>query len=759
MKKATRIVKVSRYVARLLIAVIMVLALAGFLPVGVQADDGNPVDLELGGEGATPWSITNIQPGDSGTKEVALRNVGTKHGFVTIWVSDIVSSEGINPESETGNTAEPGELDTYLLLDISSNRSSTTLTLPTTINRLPQSISDPKSIEIIPLKAGDTVDLQWAWNLPAQTGNDAQGDGVSFTINYLLKEFEITNVSNVVEEETGVFTQNVTVKSELSNSRATISQGTVGKTKEGESVSELWFIEMDKEPLDLSPDTTTISAHREAGPEGITFDQPVTIILSYDPNDIPARASEEDLGIATWDKDAGAWVELAGCTVDRVKHTVSARVTHFSRYIVLAHVSPPAPPPPSPGLELATFQVSHLTVQPAEVQPKETVTVTVVVTNTGDMRGSHTVVLKINGQKEAEKTVSVAADASEIVTFSVTREEPGSYRVGVDGLSASFTVIPRLAVDMLGKKGMVKIEADGTLREPLTLTDPDSRFVIEVDRGSKITSSDGIPITRIELTIVEESIAFSGDMVTLSPIYKVTGYINELEIPQINFDPSAKLTILYDPKNLPENAFPPFIANYTDELGLVRLEPPPDSIFEIGKAKAVIHRASLFAVMAELAPPPPPLPATFEVSNLTINPRRAEVGQPVIISLTIANKGAVTGSYELYLIVDGIVRVVKGITLAGQSIETISFEVSNLAAGKHQVKIAGLTGEFRIIHVAAALPAEAAIDWFFTDLWVGAVIAVGLLVLYLVIRRSQRLQHSPYSLDSIVKALRHKSEG
>ncbi len=49
--------------------------------------------------------------------------------------------------------------------------------------------------------------------------------------------------------------------------------------------------------------------------------------------------------------------------------------------------------------------------------------------------------LKINGVKEVEKRVTVAAGSSGIVTFSVTRKEAGSYSVVVDGLSASFAVI------------------------------------------------------------------------------------------------------------------------------------------------------------------------------------------------------------------------------------------------------------------------------------------------------------------------------
>ena len=127
------------HTARLITAIVMGLALSVSLPATVQADT-NPVDLELGGEGATSWNITNIKPTDNGTKEVTLRNAGSRDGFVTVWLSDIVSNEGINPESETGNLAEPGELIDNLLLDLSGNDLGTSLDLPATINSFPRSV-------------------------------------------------------------------------------------------------------------------------------------------------------------------------------------------------------------------------------------------------------------------------------------------------------------------------------------------------------------------------------------------------------------------------------------------------------------------------------------------------------------------------------------------------------------------------------------------------------------------------------------------
>ncbi|MBA7716191.1 hypothetical protein ES703_125257 [subsurface metagenome] len=137
--------------------------------------------------------------------------------------------------------------------------------------------------------------------------------------------------------------------------------------------------------------------------------------------------------LAYYDEAAGEWVELEGCVVDTENNTITAPVSHFTTFAIIAR----APPPPAP----AAFSVTNLSVKPLEVEPKEVVTISLSVANTGGTEGSYTVVLKINGVKEVEKSVTVAARSRKMVTFSITKEEAGSYSVAVDGLSASFTVV------------------------------------------------------------------------------------------------------------------------------------------------------------------------------------------------------------------------------------------------------------------------------------------------------------------------------
>jgi hypothetical protein len=88
----------------------------------------------------------------------------------------------------------------------------------------------------------------------------------------------------------------------------------------------------------------------------------------------------------------------------------------------------------------AAFSSSDLDISPNEVNIAETVTISVLITNTGNASGSSEVTLKISGVVEATKELTLEAGASEHVSFTTAKEVAGSYSVEVSGLSGSFLV-------------------------------------------------------------------------------------------------------------------------------------------------------------------------------------------------------------------------------------------------------------------------------------------------------------------------------
>jgi len=114
---------------------------------------------------------------------------------------------------------------------------------------------------------------------------------------------------------------------------------------DGEAVVEIPAGALDKKviitikqiaPADVTAPPATLKLAGdiyEFGPAGTKLAKPVTITLQYDPAKL-AGAKEETLAVYCLDETAKAWVSLGG-TVDKIKHTVTVTVDHFSKYAVM----------------------------------------------------------------------------------------------------------------------------------------------------------------------------------------------------------------------------------------------------------------------------------------------------------------------------------------------------------------------------------------------------------------------------------------
>ncbi len=93
---------------------------------------------------------------------------------------------------------------------------------------------------------------------------------------------------------------------------------------------------------------------------------------------------------------------------------------------------------PAPGE--AAFAVENLTVSPAEVEVGETVSISIAVTNIGELEGTYVATLRINGVAVENSSIALAAGASGQVTFNYTAAAPGEYNVSLGGRTGTFTV-------------------------------------------------------------------------------------------------------------------------------------------------------------------------------------------------------------------------------------------------------------------------------------------------------------------------------
>jgi len=86
------------------------------------------------------------------------------------------------------------------------------------------------------------------------------------------------------------------------------------------------------------------------------------------------------------------------------------------------------------------FIASDLDINPIEVTIGEIVTVSVLLSNTGDLSGSHEVSLLIDGEVAQTKGITLDSGEMQEISFEVTPDTAGEFQVAIDGLSGSYVV-------------------------------------------------------------------------------------------------------------------------------------------------------------------------------------------------------------------------------------------------------------------------------------------------------------------------------
>ena len=222
------------------------------------------------------------------------------------------------------------------------------------------------------------------------------------------------------------FTEGVSARSEDFKVELYIPEGTVAKNAVGSSISSIRIQEMAGPPL-RPKDTATVSQVYEMGPAGATFDPPVLLIIEYDESKIPQGVAEKTLVISNYDDSLGQWVDLKS-TVATENNTVTAKVSHFSVFAALAYTRP------------ASFTITDLSIMPEEIELGETLNVSVLVSNDGNLSGSYPVTLKIGELLVQTKEVTLAGGEAETVSFSVIPESDGEQVIDVSGATGKCLV-------------------------------------------------------------------------------------------------------------------------------------------------------------------------------------------------------------------------------------------------------------------------------------------------------------------------------
>lgn len=408
-----------------------------------------PVDLVLGGQGALPWSISSIGPGDRGSERLTVTNEGSSTAYLRIWISDV---------SSTDADGDGAALIKYLLFSVIAEGLTTTLDLPATIDRFPASPSDRGQLVIGPIAAGASATVRWTWEF-VDTGsaqNDAQGDGLSFSISYMLTDapppavaykymaVEMLGWQTPVEmDSTGVVQHDVDAVDPMGVHHLKIAAGTRIVDEEGNFPSRIVLSTADiaappPAPAGTFPVLPTYrlqGLHADGAEVNLSFSQPATIILGVNASRVPAGYLPMGVHVLSGD----GWSRLPAVTGNLSKWSAEGAI---DRTGTLAVFAAPA------DADASQLHVIDLTISPAvqadgwplaiSTTTGRSITVTASIANPGNSSGIYHVDLLIDGKVKGTATAVLEPGETSTVVLAASGIEDGAHTVTVLDRTARF---------------------------------------------------------------------------------------------------------------------------------------------------------------------------------------------------------------------------------------------------------------------------------------------------------------------------------
>lgn len=395
--------------------------------LSVQGADA-PIDLVMGGQGSLPWSIGSIKPGDRGSETVTVTNAGTATAYLRIWVSGIVL---------TDHGGDGAALSKYLLFSLVADGLTTTMDLPATIDRFPQSPSDQGQLVIGPLAGGTSATLRWTWEFveAGEGQNDAQGDGLAFSISYMLTDapppaasyrymaVDMMGWQTAVEtDSTGVVQHDADAVDPLGVHHLRIAAGTRAIDEEGNVPGRIVLSAADPASRPGGPAGTVwlgsmylLQAYRPDGTGvNVSFSSPVALVIGVNASTVPAGYLP--MGVHMLDGDK--WSRLPAGADDLSRWSAEGLLDRTGRLTVFA-----APVVPRPSqLHVTAMDVSPEVRENGwpftiSITTGRSVTVTASVTNLGNSSGIFSVELLIDGS--VRDTVTAVIEPGEEVHLSL----------------------------------------------------------------------------------------------------------------------------------------------------------------------------------------------------------------------------------------------------------------------------------------------------------------------------------------------------
>ena len=357
----------------------------------------------------------------------------------------------------------------------------------------------------------------------------------------------------------------------------------------------------------------------------------------------------------------------------------------------------------------AEFKLGSLEISPSQVAIGDVATVTVDLTNSGGAEGTYGVTLVINGISVETKDVTVPAETTKEVSFTVSKQDIGTYKIQIGDLTETLHVdfeLSSLEISpnqiAIGDTATVMVEltnsggVEGTYGITLVI-DGVSMETKDVTMPGETTKEVSFNISKQNVGVYEIQV---GDLSgTLDVVKPAEFQLSSLVVTPDKITPGHEVTATVDVRNISELEGNYSCAWLVDGITIKNEEVTLDG----GETETVIftfrpdEHGSCQVTVGDLTETVRVLkPAEFTVSSLLISPDETSANSPVIVSVDVANIGEAVGSYKLILLINGQTSSSKMVILNSKEKETVDFKITEGALGIHNIKINNLTGTLKV---------------------------------------------------------------
>ena len=493
---------------------------------------------------------------------------------------------------------------------------------------------------------------------PPSGGGGGGGGGGSMVIpsGYI-------NVYNHVNPA-GLFLDTVIGTSSDNLVTMTIPKGTVGTTADGRPLSQISIFPANPQPTSAAG-FLIFGIFYEILPSGATFNPAITISFSYAGLTLPAGAKESDI-VAGWVDAQGKFNTLPS-VVDTVNKTVTAQASHFT---VFGLATPSGVVTTTPSAAVS-FTTSKLNISPSQAQVNQSVTVSVLVTNTGSASSTFSIDLKIDNAVTDTKKITLAGGASDTVTFSVTKGTAGTYSIGIGSESGKLIVseVPVVSTSTVKPAAFstsalsitpAKMKPGDTATVSVSVTNTGDRqgnYIVVLKVNGSTEDSREVSLAGGETKSVNFSITKS------QPGTYAIG-IDTL---------SASLVVQAPQTSTSTEVTPPHKSNTPIVIGAI-----------IGAILGLFLALLLVQYMVR--------PAEFALSGLSIMPPLVNPGATAHVNVRVTNTGNKGGTYKVTMKVNGVTEGSQDVTLQKGGNQVVGFTVVKNNPGIYMITIDNFSG-------------------------------------------------------------------